>query len=74
MPRKSPTRPRTGRIPEGALDWIRQAFGALDARLVPRQNRKRGDDLSAVEYLQYEDPYIQKRRVKASLEAALEKM
>jgi hypothetical protein len=42
--------------------------------LEPRQNRKRGDDLSAVEYLQHEDPEIQKRRVKASLEAALEKL
>jgi hypothetical protein len=51
---------------------------ALEAILIealePRQNRKRGDDLSAVEYLQHEDPEIQKRRVKASLEAALEKM
>lgn len=51
---------------------------ALEAILIealePRQNRKRGDDLSAVEYIQREDPEIQKKRVKASLEAALEKM
>lgn len=51
---------------------------ALEAILVealePRQNRKRGDDLSAVEFIQKEDPEIQKKRVKASLEAALEKM
>lgn len=51
---------------------------ALEAILIealePRQNRKRGDDLSAVEYIQFEDPEIQKRKVKASLEAALEKM
>jgi len=51
---------------------------ALEAILIealkPRQNRKRGDDLSAVEYIQQEDPEIQKRRVKASLEAALNKM
>ena len=42
--------------------------------LEPRQNRKRGDDLSAVEFIQREDPEIQKRRVKASLEAAIEKL
>lgn len=51
---------------------------ALEAILIealePRQNRKRGDDLSAVEFIQREDPEIQKRRVKASLEAAIEKM
>ena len=42
--------------------------------LEPRQNRKRGDDLSAVEYIQREDPEIQKKRVKESLELALNKM
>lgn len=51
---------------------------ALEAILIealePRQNRKRGDDLSAVEFIQREDPEIRKRLVKASLEAALEKM
>jgi hypothetical protein len=51
---------------------------ALEAILIealePRQNRKRGDDLSAVEYLQREDPGIQKRRVKESLEIALNKL
>ena len=51
---------------------------ALEAILIealePRQNRKRGDDLAAVEYIQHEDPEVQKKRVKASLEAALEKM
>ncbi|MFO0454144.1 MAG: HTH domain-containing protein [Pseudomonadota bacterium] len=48
---------------------------ALEAILVealePRQNRKRGDDLAAVEYLQHEDPEIRKRKVKAEVEAAL---
>jgi len=48
---------------------------ALEAILVealePRQNRKRGDDLAAVEYLQHEDPAIRKRRVKAESDAAL---
>ena len=42
--------------------------------LEPRQNRKRGDDLSAVEYIQKEDPEIQKKRVKQSVEAALNKL
>lgn len=51
---------------------------ALEAILIealePRQNRKRGDDLSAAEFIQREDPEIHKKRVKASLEAAIEKM
>lgn len=51
---------------------------ALEAILIealePRQNRKRGDDLSAVEYIQREDPEIQKKRVKESLEIALNKL
>jgi hypothetical protein len=51
---------------------------ALEAILIealePRQNRKRGDDLSAVEYIQREDPSIQKRKVKESLELALNKL
>ncbi|MBA3019193.1 MAG: winged helix-turn-helix domain-containing protein [Proteobacteria bacterium] len=42
--------------------------------LEPRQNRKRGDDLSAVEYIQKEDPEIQKKRVKQTMEAALNKL
>lgn len=45
---------------------------ALEAILVealePRQNRKRGDDLAAVEYVQVEDPEIQKRRAKALID------
>ena len=48
---------------------------ALEAILVeavePRQNRKRGDDLAAVEYVQLEDPEIKRRRVKAAIDAAL---
>lgn len=51
---------------------------ALEAILIealePRQNRKRGDDLSAAEFMQREDPEIRKKRVRASLEAALEKL
>jgi len=31
--------------------------------LEPRQNRKRGDDLSSFEYLQVPDPSLEKRRM-----------
>lgn len=51
---------------------------ALEAILIealePRQNRKRGDDLSAVEFIQHEDPEIQKQRTRAMLAAAIEKL
>ena len=51
---------------------------ALEAILIealePRQNRKRGDDLAAVEYLQKEDPAIKKKMVKDTLETALSKL
>lgn len=51
---------------------------ALEAILIealePRQNRKRGDDLSAVEYMQKEDPAIQKKRLKESFDLALSKI
>lgn len=51
---------------------------ALEAVLIealePRQNRKRGDDLAAAEYLQKVDPEIEKKKVKATLDAALNKL
>jgi hypothetical protein len=51
---------------------------ALEAILIealePRQNRKRGDDLAAVEYLQKNDPEIEKKKVKAIMDAALNKL
>jgi hypothetical protein len=51
---------------------------ALEAILVealePRQNRKRGDDLAAVEYFQRADPEIEKKRIKETLDAALNKL
>lgn len=51
------------------------AFEAiLIEALEPRQNRKRGDDLAAVEYIQRVDPEIEKKRVKATLDAALNKL
>jgi hypothetical protein len=39
-----------------------------------KKNRKRGDDLAAVEYLQKEDPEIQKKIAKSMLENALNKL
>lgn len=54
-----------------------QLVPALEAILIealePRQNRRRGDDLAAVEYLQQEDPDIKKQRIKETLEAVLNK-
>jgi len=51
---------------------------ALEAVLIealePRQNRKRGDDLSSVEYIQKIDPEIEKKKIKATLDAALNKL
>jgi HB1, ASXL, restriction endonuclease HTH domain len=51
---------------------------ALEAILIealePRQNRKRGDDLASVEYIQKEDPKIEKKKVKVALDAAIDKM
>ena len=37
--------------------------------LEPRQNRKRGDGFTAVEYLQAEDPEIERQRVQSVLES-----
>jgi hypothetical protein len=42
--------------------------------LEPRQNRKRGDDLSGVEYIQKEDPEISRRLLKETLNTALENL
>jgi hypothetical protein len=58
----------------GAAKVIPALEAILIEALEPRQNRKRGDDLAAVEYMQREDPEIRKRMVKASIDAALEKM
>lgn len=49
---------------------------ALEAILVeavePRQNRKRGDDLAQVEYLQVKDPAVRRRALKAALDEAIQ--
>lgn len=65
-----------GSLPESYIGT--NIIPAIEAILVealePRQNRKRGDDLSAVEYIQKEDPEIQKKKVKQSVEAVLNKL
>ena len=68
----------------GALGQLPDTFDAtkmipaLEAILVealePRQNRKRGDDLAAVEYVQDEDPEIRRRRMKELFEQAMNKV
>ncbi len=68
----------------GQLEELPSSFAAaklipaLEAILIealePRQNRKRGDDLAAVEYLQKADPEVEKKRMKATLEAAFNKL
>lgn len=62
---------------EGGIGTLPQAYDAatlipaLEAILIeslePRQNRKRGDDLEAVEYIQRIDPELEKKRLKADL-------
>lgn len=51
---------------------------ALEAVLIealePGQNRRRGDDLSAVEYFQKEDPEIDRKNRKALLESFMDKV
>jgi hypothetical protein len=46
---------------------VRALEAVLIESLEPRQNRKRGDELSAVEYIQKEDPKIERDRKKALL-------
>jgi hypothetical protein len=54
-----------------------QLIPALEAILIealePRQNRRRGDDLAAVEYLQQEDPEIKRQKIKDTIESVLNK-
>ncbi len=63
-----------GKLPEdySAATTIPALEAILIEALEPRQNRKRGDDLAAVEYLQTRDPEVERKRKKALLQAALE--
>jgi hypothetical protein len=65
-----------GQIPDSypATKLIPAIEAIMIEALEPRQNRKRGDDLSAVEYIQKEDPEIQKKKIKQSMEAALNRL
>lgn len=65
-----------GALPEQyeAAKMIPALEAILIEALEPRQNRKRGDDLAAVEYIQKVDPEIEKKKVKATLDAALNKL
>jgi hypothetical protein len=68
----------------GALGALQETFQvskllpALEAILIealePRQNRKRGDDLSSVEYIQMDDPEVRKKMIKQAMEDALNKL
>lgn len=64
---------RLGEIPE---NFSRESLvPALEAVLIealePRQNRKRGDDLISVEYMQKQDEEIERRLIKTALENVL---
>jgi hypothetical protein len=69
---------------DGTLGKLPDSFNssnllaALEAILIeamePRQNRKRGDDLASVEYIQKPDPEIQKKLVKQTMEDALNRL
>lgn len=64
------------KLPESYL--AAKLIPALEAILIealePRQNRKRGDDLASVEYLQVVDPEIEKKKMKATLDAAMSRL
>jgi predicted mannosyl-3-phosphoglycerate phosphatase (HAD superfamily) len=42
--------------------------------LEPRQNRRRGDDLAAVEYIQNEDPELKRKQLKETFESVLQRV
>ena len=48
------------KMDHGASDWIAAMEALLIEALEPPQNRRRGDDLAAVEYLQVKDPELDK--------------
>jgi hypothetical protein len=70
--------------PEGGLREISMAssiaamIGTLEALLIeslePPQNRKRGDDFSAVEYIQDIDPELREREIQNTLRSIEQKM
>ena len=67
---------RIGALPEayGAAKLIPALEAILIEALEPRQNRKGGDDLRTVEYLQKIDPEIEKKKIKATIDTVLTKL
>lgn len=67
---------KLGKLPNSYI--AAKIIPALEAILIealePRQNRKRGDDLAAVEYLQKVNPEIEKKKVKVTLDTALDRL
>lgn len=65
-----------GELPDSyvSIKLIPALEAVLIEALEPRQNRRRGDDLSAVEYLQKEDPEIERKKAKALLQAMAAKV
>ncbi len=65
-----------GELPESydAAKLIPALESILIEALEPRQNRKRGDDLAAVEYLQKVDPEIEKNRRREILDELANKL
>ncbi len=67
---------KLGKLPDTfvAAKMIPALESILIEAMEPRQNRKRGDDLSAVEYLQQIDPEIEKKRMRETINTALGKL
>jgi len=65
-----------GALPEHyvAANLIPALEAVLVEALEPRQNRKRGDDLAAVEYIQRVDPEIEKKKFMETLDAFMKKV
>jgi hypothetical protein len=68
-----------GNLRESALNTSLAALvGTLEALLIetlePPQNRKRGDDLAAIEYIQDVDPELKEREIQNTLRAIEQKM
>jgi hypothetical protein len=65
-----------GALPQShyASKLIHAMEAVLIEALEPRQNRKRGDDMAAVEYIQKVDPQLEKKKLKSFLDQAIEKM
>ena len=67
---------KLGSLPDThvASKMIHALEAVLIEALEPRQNRKRGDDLAAVEYIQKVAPSLEKKKLKALMDQAFEGM